>query len=460
MVTIKFKDLSDAVIFASGDVKKLLKLLLEKAGKTDKDDLKKIIELLEKIKLSTIRDVNFARIIIALYYYLLKSNNSTLKSATLAAIQKTDNNSVLKALREGDGKKLGTYLPDSFDNDVIDEITKLVTNVSDDSTKGQEENQKWKNRINDIFNKLFERAKKVTKWKINQGLIDKYVLLLNKRILKQERQDVNDANKAKIKELKEKLEFIQKQYGDELNDYEVLKTNYIKLLTENNDLQKDLKSAYQTGDKVLHKSFSKDNRIQKLQNAYNELLANLKKLKESQKGSRHTDITEFADITKLENSPVNNLLKEFFPESESNVINVDELIDGFNEMAEGQPKNSPEKKAANKINHLKIDPKFVDNLTNIVANGDPKLKKQITEKTITIDTVTNNRTGKKHYRILGKQPAGLFNYLTEDSKNNPIKDENDRPQDKKSILYPFDRDIHKKVLEFLKNKSYHIIVNE
>lgn len=460
---IKLQDLKKVLTLATSSTKKLVE-----AGVQGKEDFPK---LLAKYKWSGTRDFNLALIIIALYAYCLKQGGE-LKSVAQKAIAKDKSDekglkSTLGALRYGNGPKLAEYLSKDFGDKTIQTII-LQDSIQDSIVYDMHEDEDEDGNIalnivldiDKVFkNGLFKQAKKIKPWKHNARDVD-YCVRLLKGDIKKEKENEKEEKEKEIKELNEKIESIQKQYGDELKDYEALKTNYIKLLTENNDLQKELEDAYQTGDRVFHNSNVTSKKLQKLEDAYNELLANLKKLKESQKGSRHTDITEFADITKLENSPVNNLVKEFFPESESNVINVDELIDGFNEMAEGQPKNSPEKKAANKINRLKIDPKFVDNLANIVANGDPKLKKQITEKTITIDTITNNRTRKKHYRILGKQPAGLFNYLTDNSKNNPIKDENDRPQDKKSILYPFDSDIHKKVLDFLKGKGYNVIVNE
>ena len=217
MTVIKLKDLSSAVTFASGDVKKLLKLLLERAGITGdyaKEILKEIINLLAKIKWPNIRDVNFASIIIALYYYFLKNENATLKNIGKKASTKTEN-SVLTALQKGDGAQLAVRLANDFSYKTRKEILNIICGANNDDTNDNEdtkdlknENRVWEAKIHNTLEELIARAKKVTKWKINQGLIDDYVKLLNKKIKrkveKAEKADLEKENEN-LKKEKEKL---------------------------------------------------------------------------------------------------------------------------------------------------------------------------------------------------------------------------------------------------------------
>ena len=129
---------------------------------------------------------------------------------------------MLTALQEGDGAQLAVRLANDFSYKTREEILNIICgtnnaiikttttilrdypNFTDSTEDLKNENRVWAAKIHNTLEELIARAKKVTKWKINQGLIDDYVELLNDRIK-------NKVKKAEKADLEEELANLKKE---------------------------------------------------------------------------------------------------------------------------------------------------------------------------------------------------------------------------------------------------------
>ena len=187
---IKLSNLKKILTLATPSTKKLVEAGVQ-------GDTEKFPELLTNYKWSGTRDFNLALIIIALYTYCLNSKNTALKKIGMKASQKTDGDSTLKALRDGNGAALGKCLEKDFNeeaqNNILNitsentwkiatpyQLQKLDTTTNKDATN--------ENLTKKVFeNGLFKRAKKITPWKLNEKDVDYCIGLFNKKLLKNEK---------------------------------------------------------------------------------------------------------------------------------------------------------------------------------------------------------------------------------------------------------------------------------
>ena len=162
-------------------------------------DTKNFPKQFRNYKWSNTRDFNLVLIIIALYVYCLKSKEQALQKIGMKA-RMTSKNSPFEALERGDGATVAKNLTEHFGDK---KIQKLILNLKDKKPDPNDEFDISKN-INEynnitceqVFdNGLFKRAKKITKWKINQSEVVRYIHLLTDPIQKQ-----HTANLKKEKE--------------------------------------------------------------------------------------------------------------------------------------------------------------------------------------------------------------------------------------------------------------------
>lgn len=314
MVVIDIQKLNKALTLATSSTKNLVKSGLN-------GDKTKFPELLAKYKWPGTRDFNLALIIIALYVYCLKSSNKELKKIGMKA-RMTNKNSPFEALEGGDGVTVAKNLTKHFGDK---KIQKLILNLKDVKP---DPNDKFNiseniNFYNDntcekVFdNGLFERAKKIKPWKINENEVVRCIHLLTDPVQKQHTDNLKEEKKKLAEEKKE----LAAQATKEVNlmakkaNKEIKKSNKksekiaklkgkLKTSKENsNKLKKELNTSKSTIEK-------QKNELENLEKARNDSENKIKEhenvifeLKEKLKSKNN----ELKNINELRNSDVAEL---------------------------------------------------------------------------------------------------------------------------------------------------------
>ncbi len=310
MVVIDIQKLNKALALATSSTKNLVKSGLN-------GDKTKFPELLAKYKWPGTRDFNLALIIIALYVYCLKSSNKELQKIGMKA-RMTSKNSPFEALEGGDGVTVAKNLTKHFGDK---KIQKLILNLKDVKP---DPNDKFNiseniNFYNDntcekVFdNGLFERAKKIKPWKINENEVVRCIHLLTDPVqkqhtdnLKEEKKKLAEGKKELNKEIKKsnkkskKIAKLKKELNTSKSTIEKQKNELENLEKARNDSENKIKEhenvIFELKEKLKSKDDEMHSNISKLENTINEL--------KSLYAAKETDIAGLK-------SRLNNATREF-----------------------------------------------------------------------------------------------------------------------------------------------------
>ena len=421
-------------------------------------DTKNFPKQFRNYKWSNTRDFNLVLIIIALYVYCLKSKEQALQKIGMKA-RMTSKNSPFEALERGDGATVAKNLTEHFGDK---KIQKLILNLKDKKPDPNDEFDISKN-INEynnitceqVFdNGLFKRAKKITKWKINQSEVVRYIHLLTDPIqkqhtanLKKEKEELKNmatkeinlmAKKAKnvlqksnkkskiiiklkaeLKASKENSNKLKKDFENtinELNEKLNIKNNELKNINElrntdvaelNSRLQQAIKAFEDLASKEIKASTTENRAKQVFKNVLNDI-NNLPAAKSKSFGTVIKKIKEKSERI-LKNTELSSSLKKIcdsYDLSEMGSTTLKKIINLYTSCTSiPAPQEEPKKNTAKYLEELKT---FAGNIKNYAESNEtnPENLKSFKEST---DKIANAISNIKFY-ITEEKAARFGNY--------------------------------------------------
>lgn len=355
MVVIDIQKLNKALALATSSTKNLVKSGLN-------GDKTKFPELLAKYKWPGTRDFNLALIIIALYVYCLKSSNKELQKIGMKA-RMTSKNSPFEALERGDGVTVAKNLTKHFGDK---KIQKLILNLKDVEP---DPNDKFNiseniNFYNDntcekVFdNGLFERAKKIKPWKINENEVVRCIHLLTDPVQKQHTDNLKEEKKELAAQATKEVNLMAKKANREIKESNKKSEKIAKLkgkLKTSKENSNKLKKELNTSKSTIEKQKNELENLEKARNdSENKIKEHENVIFELKEKLKSKDDEMHSNISKLENTI--NELKSLYAAKETDIAGLKSRLNNatreFKKLNSTKFKNNIDKNRTEKLKQI------------------------------------------------------------------------------------------------------------